>query len=353
MVSSVWARNGVVLPQFRRWSNARAKLLSIMRALYKWRKFISVLAIVVVIGVIVTLTFGVHIPYLNDSNTRGTVNPSSVTTCDPFLTQSDPLFTRCPSFLANYSGEKNGSIDTNEFNVYTGVAPANQEAEYYTDNSANLRVENGSLWLEALNQPDHGYSYTSARVDTQGKENFLYGKIVVRAVMPDGVGTWPAIWMLPSQPRYEYLSPPSDTARFLNDGEIDIAESIGTQPHVVYGVAHSLAYPSDGANRDYYSTITIPNDNTTYHDYEVDWTPTSITFSIDGQSYYTYSKKPGATWQSWPFNQPFYLVMNLAIGGSWAGSDTAQYPGDGVDKSVLPTALKVQSVNYYSYIGQQ
>jgi len=264
---------------------------------------------------------------------------------------NDRSFASCPSFLEDYSGQSQGTINTNDFTVYTGAPEANNEAEYYTSSTQNLRIQNGSLVLEALNSPENGYNYTSARISTQNKENFLYGKIVVKASMPTGIGTWPAIWMLASNPKYASLSPASDTNRYLNDGEIDIAESVGTDQNTIYGIAHSVAYPEDGTNRSYFNTITVPHSGATFHEYEVDWTPTSLTYRVDGQAYFTYTKQPNADYRSWPFDQQFYLIINLALGGTWGGTDTSQFPGDGVDKNALPTSLNVQSISYYPYIG--
>lgn len=369
MMSSVLTRNGDSLPLSHRSSGIRRKFTAVMHLLYKRCESALLTAVVMLAGAaLIVLSFGIHVPFLEGSSKADAVSivkpivkpkivatpkVTSVSACTPLQHQTNVQFSNCPTFLVDYTGQKNGPINTNDFNVYTGKPVANQEAEYYTDNSTNLRVENGSLVLEAKVQPDQGYNYTSARINTQGKEDFLYGKIVVRAIMPAGIGTWPAIWMLPSQPRYYAQSPASDTTRYLNDGEIDLAESIGTQPNKVYGIAHSLAWPEDGVPGTYFNTVTVPGNNTTYHNYEVDWTPTSLTFSIDGVPYFTYTKTANANWVSWPFNQPFYLVINLALGGGWGGSDTAQFPGDGVDKSALPAALKVQSIDYYSYVGQQ
>jgi beta-glucanase (GH16 family) len=261
------------------------------------------------------------------------------------------LFATCPTFSLNFATQPTGSLSTKDFNIYSGQPLANQEAELYTNSQKNLQVENGSLDLKALNDPQQGYNYTSARIDTEGKEDFMYGKIVVRATLPDGIGTWPAIWMLSTDNKYESLSPASDPDRFLNDGEIDIAESIGTQPNVVYGIAHSLAYPADGIDRSYFNTITVPGNDSVPHDYEVDWTPTNLTFIVDNTPYFSINKQPGATYQSWPYDQPFYLILNLALGGSWGGTDRAQFPADGVDPSSLPATMQVQSINYYPYIG--
>ena len=261
--------------------------------------------------------------------------------------QSDPTFSTCPDFLVNYINQKRGSANPNLFNVYVGPAFANNEAQYYTSESANLRIEQGALKLQARAQPFGSLQYTSARFDTQGKEDFLYGKLVIRAKLPSGVGTWPAIWMLPSQPRYS-----GGISSGVDNGEIDIAESVGLEPHVVYGVAHSAAYPENGPDRSYYNTVIVGDNDLTFHDYEVDWTPTTLAFRIDGNIYYTYSKKPGADWRSWPFDQPFYLIINLALGGTWAGRDTLDFPRDGIDRRALPASLDIQSIRYYAYASK-
>jgi beta-glucanase (GH16 family) len=251
----------------------------------------------------------------------------------------------------NFATQPNGSLNDQWFNIYSGVPEGNGEAQLYTNSQRNVRVENGNLVLAALSGRQQGYGYTSGRIDTKGKEDFLYGKLVVRAVVPSGIGTWPAIWMLPSQSKYASKSPASNPDRYLNDGEIDIAESVGTEPHVVYGIAHSLAYPENGPDRSYYDTVRVSDNDTVFHDYEVDWTPTNLTFKVDDRIFFTISKKVGADYRSWPYDQPFYLVVNLALGGSWGGVDRKDFPTDGVNPAALPAALKVQSINYYPYIG--
>jgi len=280
-----------------------------------------------------------------------TANSVSAATCPGAENQSLDIFAQCPSFMLNYANKITGAVDLGVLNIYTGAPEANNEAQLYTSSSNNLRVENGALALEARNDVQQGFNYTSARIDTKGKEDFLYGRVVVRATLPNGVGTWPAIWMLPSESRYASLSPAGDPYRYMNDGEIDIAEAVGTDAHTIYGIAHSLAYPEDGRNRNYFDTTRVYDSNTVYHNYEVDWTPTNLTFRVDGSPFFSIDKKPGADYHSWPYDQPFYLIVNLALGGSWGGTDTAQFPGDGVDKNALPATLKVQSVRYYPYIG--
>lgn len=284
----------------------------------------------------------------NQSDTNSA--PTSGSTCGS-VQQNNPLFAKCPNFVASFTNRKSGSINTAVFNIYDGLAPSNNEKQYYRNNSANVRVESGSLRLEALAQPYGGLQYTSARIDTLGKKDFLYGKLVVRATLPVGIGTWPAIWMLPSQHKYANNTPAGDINRYKNDGEIDIAETVGIEPHAIYGVAHSLAYPEDGLDRSYYRTVAVPDSDTVFHDYELDWTPTSLGFAVDGKTYFTYAKTAAADWRSWPFDQPFYLVINLALGGAWAGSDVANFPTDGIDKGALPATLMVQSIRYFPYTG--
>jgi beta-glucanase (GH16 family) len=262
------------------------------------------------------------------------------------------LFASCPSFVADYAKQKSGKINADIFNVYQGAPFANGEVQYYINDTQNLRVENGSLVLQARNQAMAGYNYTSARIDTKHRKDFLYGKFVIRAQLPSGVGTWPAIWMLPSDPKYASLSSATDATRYLNDGEIDIVEAIGSQQDVNYSVAHSLSYDNNGVDRRFFNTVTVPNSTLGFHEYEMDWTPTQLKFSVDGRLYFVYNKQSGATYSSWPYDQPFYLVANLALGGSWAGQDRARFPADGVDSSALPASLKIQSIRYYSYIGQ-
>lgn len=308
--------------------------------------------------VLIVTSLGLRVPILqgasnaDKSSTKTHVvqsNPAAQN-CSIGQNQANPYFSLCPTFAVDYNGIQGGAINANQFNVFNGPNVANHEAEFYTSDTSNVRVQNGALVLEARHQSDQGYNYTSGRIDTHGKEDFMYGKFVIRATLPSGIGTWPAIWMLPSQPKYNGNSTDVHTS-YLKNGEIDIAESAGILPHTVYGIAHSYAYPDDGTDRSYYSTTNVPGNDTAYHNYELDWKPNSLTYSIDGKPFYTYTKKAGADWSSWPFDQPFYLIINLAMGGTWAGNDKAQFPGDGIDKSALPAQLNVQSINYYSYVG--
>lgn len=278
-----------------------------------------------------------------------TAPTKKVPVCPKPLTDST-AFARCPSFWVDFSQQRDGKINQKQFNIVTDQLITNHEAQLYTNNASNVRIWDGNLVIRGLNEPKQGYQYTSARIDTHGKEDFLYGKIVVRAMLPVSIGTWPAIWLLPSDSKYADMGMAAEQAQGLNDGEIDIAEAIGSYPHLIYGITHTALYHQDGVNHTYFNTVTVPDSDIAFHDYGVEWTPTSITISMDGVPYHTYAKQPNATYQQWPFDQPFYLVINLALGGSWAGRDKRFAP-DGIDKSALPAMLKVRSINYYRYNG--
>lgn len=268
--------------------------------------------------------------------------------------QDNPLFATTPSWSQNFAGQTSGQPDPRYWNTLVGPAEnSNKEQQYYSANSANVRIEDGALRLIATHQaePD-GYNYGSARLETEGKQAFLYGRIDITAKLPSGVGTWPAIWLLPDNNIYADKSPTSNTLRYKNGGEIDILEAVGFQPDIIYGIAHTVSDLSrhpDGTGS--YSAVNVPNSSTTFNKYTLLWTPTSMTFAVNDKSYYTYTRASGADYTSWPFDQPFYLIANLAMGGSWGGMDTAHYPGNGIDNSALPASLDIRSIYYYPYTG--
>lgn len=259
-------------------------------------------------------------------------------------------FMVCPALTLDFTKMPDGPISSEDFNIYKGAPEANHEAQFYTDSRENVGVEGGNLILHGRNDPTDGYRYTSARIDTRGKKDFQYGKIVVRATLPDQTGAWPAIWMLSSHEKYKSMSPTGDVD--LADGEIDMAESSSVQPNVVYGIAHSLAHPTDGP-ANYFSTLLVPDNENEFHDYGLEWTPSSLTYTIDGIPYYTMQKQAGADYRSWPYDQQYYLIINLALGGSLGGQNRSQFPIDGVDASALPATMRIASIHYYPYNGAQ
>lgn len=263
-------------------------------------------------------------------------------TCDFPQTQSES-FARCAAFSIDFSTQDTGDINRNIFNVFSGQTGVNKEQQLYVDNPENIQVENGALVLRALHRPDSQYQYTSARIDTRGKADFLYGKLVVRAKMPLGSGVWPAIWLLPSESKYANQGV-SGYPRHVIDGEIDVAETAGSEPNVLYGVAHTLDYYHRNRDPAYFGTMLVPDSHTAFHDYSLEWTPDSIKISIDDVVYFTYTKKQSADYRTWPFDQPFYLIINVALGGTWVGN---------IDNNALPATMEIQNIRYYPYIGQE
>ncbi len=207
----------------------------------------------------------------------------------------------------------------------------NNELENYTNNLNNARVENGKLIVEAQKTAS---SYTSARLVTKNKGDWKYGRVVVRAKLPSGRGTWPAIWMLATNQTY-------GSAYWPDNGEIDIMEHVGFDPNVIHASAHTKAY-NFTINTQKTAITTLPTALTEFHDYALEWTPISMKMSIDNTVYFSYLPT-SVQWQYWPFDQPFHLLLNLAIGGDWGGQK-------GVDDSIFPQQMQIDYVRVYGLV---
>jgi beta-glucanase (GH16 family) len=226
----------------------------------------------------------------------------------------------------------------------------NAEVEYYTNNSANISIYDGLLTITARQQNYGSQQYTSARIKTDGNIDFEYGKLDVIAKLPSGDGTWPAIWLLPQNNIYYYNSSDSDSLQYLNDGEIDVMEAVGGQPGLVTSSAQSRNY-NQFLNDERIATDTVPDDTTTFHDYGLTWTPHQLLFTIDGVTYHTVNRASTDTYKEWPYDQPYYLIINLALGGTYGGINNIQYPPDGIDNASLPATLQIRSITYSKYTG--
>ena len=264
--------------------------------------------------------------------------------------QGNSLFSASPTFSQNFAKMPNGNLNQSVWNIYNGPAPANHEADFDTNSLKNVRIDHGQLIIEAIKQNYRNYQYTSGRINTVSKENFLYGKFEIVAKYPKSVGTWPAIWLMSSNSYYASLSPSSDPRRYLNDGEIDMAESIGAKPNILYEVIHT-AHIDRYTTRGDYTKVKVPNLYSSFNEYGLDWTPNDIKFTINGVTYFNYPKPTNSNYTTWPFNKPFSLVIDLGIGGYWAGQDSSQYPPLGINNSALPAELQIKSINYYKYTG--
>lgn len=206
----------------------------------------------------------------------------------------------------------------------------NNELQYYSkDDLKNARVEKGILIIEARVDSTHSKGYTSARLVSKGKAFWQYGYIEVKAKLPQGVGTWPAIWMLPEEDRH---------GGWPKNGEIDIMEHVGYDPGKVHGTVHTEAFNhSIGTQKG--GQKMVPDFSDEFHTYAIDWTAEKIDFFIDGEKYFTF-ENTGNDYKEWPFDQPFHLILNIAVGGNWGGAK-------GVDTQIWPQRMEVDFVRVY------
>ena len=213
-----------------------------------------------------------------------------------------------------FNGE--GLPDTSKWNFNIGNwGWGNNELQYYTENETkNVRQENGNLIIEAhKNSNDEGW--TSARLTTQGKETFLYGRVEFRAKVPSGRGTWAAGWFLGD----DYV----DEVSWPYCGEIDVLECVGfeiddlTGNGLNHATCHTRSYYFKQGNQ-IGSDIEVENMQNQFHVYAMEWYPSEIKAFVDGVHYYTYDKN--ANELEWPFQKPQNIVINLAIGGGWGGA---------------------------------
>jgi beta-glucanase (GH16 family) len=206
----------------------------------------------------------------------------------------------------------------------------NHELEYYTHaRLANANVADGVLNITARHENYEGSAYTSARM--LSKQSWMYGRFEVRAKMPGGRGTWPAIWMYP--PKSAYGQDPKS-------GEIDILENVGYAPKMAYPTIHVEHY--DAIKKIVSSQKRIDTIDSAFHTYALEWTATGMDIFYDEAHVLSYH--PTATqlkdWRYWPYNQEFYFILNVAVGGSWGGLH-------GVDPSAFPRTMQIDYVRVY------
>ncbi len=208
------------------------------------------------------------------------------------------------------------------YEIGTGVGGwGNNELQYYTNRPENAVVQNGVLKITAIRESFSGSAFTSARLITKDKFSFKYGKIEARAKLPVGIGTWPAIWMLGNN---------ISTAGWPACGEIDIMEHRGSELNKIFGTFH---YPGrSGGNADGNTTI-ISNASTEFHKYTVEWNASIIKIYADDVLYHTL-----ANTSALPFNQNFFVIVNLAMGGTFGGA---------VDSNFTNASLEIDYIRIY------
>ena len=225
----------------------------------------------------------------------------------------------------NYSGLPEASKW--EFEV-GGDGFGNNELQFYTKKrTENARVEDGHLIIEAKKEQWEKNAYTSAKLTTKKTFPFQYGTVEVLAKLPKGKGTWPAIWMLSE-----------NLKEWPDDGEIDIMEHVGYNEGFVHASVHTKKYNHIiGTQKT--DTIVLKDATEKFHVYRADWTPAKIEMFVDGQKYFTYIKTE-KEYEAWPFDQPFYLILNQAVGGNWGGKE-------GIDEQIYPQKFLIDYVRIY------
>jgi len=206
----------------------------------------------------------------------------------------------------------------------------NNESQFYTKaRIKNAEVKSGYLYINAIKEDYKGFEYTSARLVTKGKGDWLYGRIEVKAKLPNGRGLWPAIWMLSTD--WSYGGWPSS-------GEIDIMENVGYNPYVIVASAHTESYNHVlGTQKS--ATTTVLSCYSDFHIYALEWEKNEYRVYVDDLLYFTFTNE-GTGYKVWPFNKRFHLLLNVAVGGNWGGAQ-------GIDDSVFPRTMMVDYVRVY------
>lgn len=226
-----------------------------------------------------------------------------------------------------------GAPDDEKWDYDTGGSGwGNNELQYYTKGE-NVEVRDGLLVIEARKEAQGTKDYTSTRLVSRGKGDWLYGRIEVCAKLPSGVGTWPAIWMLPTDWKY---------GDWPASGEIDIMEHVGYDQGAVHASVHTKTYNhSIGTQKT--ARINSETVSEEFHVYALEWLPDKIIVSMDGEAYFSFEPtkyKSSPTFEEWPFDKRMHLLINFAVGGNWGGQR-------GVDDSVYPQGFEVDYVRVY------
>lgn len=202
----------------------------------------------------------------------------------------------------------------------------NQELQTYTSSGINSFVQDGKLTIKAVKS--NGL-WTSARLVTKEKGDWLYGRIEVKAKLPEGKGTWPAIWMLPTDWAY---------GDWPKSGEIDIMEHVGYDSGIIHGTIHTEAY-NHSIGTQLGKSVKVENVSTEFHVYTIDWNEDEIIWYVDGVEYYRI-ENPEKTYKEWPFDKRFHLILNIAIGGTWGGAQ-------GIDPNLTKATMEIDYVKVF------
>jgi beta-glucanase (GH16 family) len=235
-----------------------------------------------------------------------------------------------------FKGADGSAVDSMKWSFDVGGKGwGNNELETYTSRTANAHLENGSLVIKAIKEtftgPDNiTRNYTSARLLTKQKFSQAYGRFEARIKIPFGQGIWPAFWMLGDN---------IDTVHWPNCGEIDIMENIGREPSVVHGTFHGPGYSGGKGIGAAYTLTGGKKFSDDFHTFAVEWEPNVMRFYVDGNLYQTRTPGDLPAGASWVFDHPFFIILNVAVGGGWPGNPDAT--------TVFPQQMLVDYVRVY------
>ncbi len=239
-------------------------------------------------------------------------------------------YSQCHELIWNDEFNYTGKPDSMKWaHQIGGNGWGNQELQYYTDRIENSFVQDGKLYIKAIKEEYSGNKYTSARLNSLHEDSWKYGRFEVSAKLPSGVGTWPAIWMLPSD--WVYSGWPAS-------GEIDIMEHVGYNQGIIHGTVHTEAYNhTKGTQKG--GLIESETVSDTFHVYAVEWSREKIDFFFDSIKYFTFYNEH-ESYAEWPFDQSFYYLLNIAIGGTWGGAQ-------GVDEDLTEAIMEIDYARVY------
>jgi len=201
----------------------------------------------------------------------------------------------------------------------------NHELQWYTERPENIRIENGILIIEAREEEFLRGDYTSGRMKTEGMHSWTYGRFESRIQIPYGQGIWPAFWLLGAE-----------GGNWPNNGEIDVMENIGREPHIVHGTIHGPGYSGGNGVGNSHTQATAPFSDD-FHIYAVEWEPEIIRWYVDDELTFTVTADdvPG----DWVYDHPFFIILNVAVGGDW--------PGDPDETTTFPQQMRIDYVRVY------
>ena len=248
------------------------------------------------------------------------------------ISQNDPNY--IPNLTLTWADEFDGSsVNTNFWTFETGSTGwGNNELQNYT--TQNTAIVDGKLVITAkkINENTSVGSYTSSRLVSKGKKEFKYGKIEIRAKLPSGTGIWPAIWMMGGN---------ISSVGWPACGEMDIMEYVGYEPNTIYSTVHTTAGSGGSASG---NSITVNSCEEDFHIYGLIWTEEKLTFYVDLPENVVHTYSPAVkTAENWPFNQPCFFLLNVAVGGNWGGAQ-------GIDNSIFPQSMEIDYVHVYQEV---